>query len=343
MNALNVLKGLMRSREGLLAAVVILLLIIIGTINSSFLAPGNLVSVYTDTSILIILALGQMLVILTRCIDLSVAANLALTGMAVALLNTAFPGFPVEGLIVLAVLMGAALGAINGAFVWLLGVPAIVVTLGTMSIFRGSAFLLSGGEWVNAHQMSADFLRLPRMLFMGVPMLAWVSIVILVAVYYLTRYRPMGRSFYAAGDNPKAAFYAGINVGQAQFKAFVISGALAGLSGYLWVSRYAVAYVEVANGFELQVVAACVIGGVSIMGGLGSVAGVVMGALFLGIINNSLSIIGVSQFWQMAISGAVIIIAVIANSLSERRQGRIILRKAVAAEALRDDTSVQQS
>ncbi|TGG93487.1 ABC transporter permease [Natronospirillum operosum] len=331
---MNSIVEFLKRREVLLGIVVLCMIAIIGSINPNFLQIRNLISVYNDTSILIILALGQMLVILTRCIDLSVAANLALTGMVVGLLNAAFPGFPVEGLIVLAVLMGACLGAINGAFVWLLGVPAIVVTLGTMSIYRGSIFLLSGGDWVNAHQMSPAFLAIPRQLFLGVPVLSWMSLIVIALMVYITRFRPFGRQFFAAGGNPRAAFYTGINVGFVQFRAFVISGALAGLCGYLWVSRYAVAYTEVANGFELQVVAACVIGGISIMGGVGTVAGAFLGALFLGIISNSLSIIGVSQFWQMAISGAVIIIAVIANSRSEKKPGRIILREAVAADAI---------
>lgn len=331
---MNRLLDLLKQREILLGVLVVVMLIIIGSINPNFLKIRNLIGVYNDTSILIILALAQMLVILTRCIDLSVAANVALTGMVVALINSAFPGVPVPALMVFALVMGAGLGAINGAFVWLLGVPAIVVTLGTMSIYRGAVFLLSNGEWVNAHQMSATFLSIPRQLFLGIPVLSWLSIIVVVAVFYILRYRRFGRELYAAGGNPKAAFYTGINVGQAQFKAFVISGMLSGLCGYLWVSRYAVAYVEVANGFELQVVAACVIGGISIMGGVGKVAGAVLGALFLGIISNSLSIVGVSQFWQLAISGAVIIIAVIANSRSEKREGRIILRKAVANDAI---------
>ncbi|MEX1056824.1 MAG: ABC transporter permease, partial [Natronospirillum sp.] len=256
---MNRLVELLKQREMLLAALVGLMLIIIGSINPSFVRPGNLAGVYNDTSILIILALGQMLVILTRCIDLSMAANVALTGMTVALINAAYPGFPVEGLVVFAMIMGAGLGAINGGFVWLLGVPAIVVTLGTMSIYRGITFLLSNGQWVNAHQMSEHFLALPRQTFLGLPMLGWTSLIVIGAVYYITRWRRFGRELYASGGNPHAAFYTGINVGQAQFKAFVISGMLAGLCGYLWVSRYAVAYVEVANGFELQVVAACVI------------------------------------------------------------------------------------
>lgn len=335
---MNNLIELFKQREILLAAVVVVMLALIGIINPSFLHISNLIGVYNDTSILIILALGQMLVILTRCIDLSVAANLALTGMVVALVNSTFPGLPIEALLIIALSLGALLGAINGAFVWLLRVPAIVVTLGTMSIYRGLVFILSGGEWVNAHQMSESFLAFPRQRILDVPVLSWLSVGVIAVMLYVTRYRRFGRELYAAGGNPHAAFYMGINVGLSQFKAFVVSGTLAGLCGYLWVSRYAVAYVEVANGFELQVVAACVIGGISIMGGVGTVAGVVLGALFLGIINNSLSIVGVSQFWQMAISGAVILLAVIANSRSEKRTGRIILRKAVASDAIEPST-----
>ncbi len=118
--------------------------------------------------------------------------------------------------------------------------------------------------------------------------------------------------------------------GRTRFLAFMLSGALAGLSGYLWISRYAVAYVDIASGFELDVVAACVIGGISISGGIGSVGGAVLGALFLGVMKNALPVIGVSPFWQMAISGAVIIIAVAFNARAERKKGRIILKSAEA-------------
>jgi rhamnose transport system permease protein len=142
---------------------------------------------------------------------------------------------------------------------------------------------------------------------------------------------PVGRSIYAVGVNPSAAVYAGIDVGRAKFIAFCISGMVAGLCGYLWVSRYVIAATEVANGYELNIIAACVIGGVSIAGGIGSVGGAVLGALFLGIIGNALPVINISPFWQMAISGTAILAAVILNARSERKQGRIILKKAEAA------------
>ena len=142
------------------------------------------------------------------------------------------------------------------------------------------------------------------------------------------RAQPLGRAFYAVGGNPHAAVYAGIDVGRTRFAAFVLSGALAGLCGYLWVSRYAVAYVDIAAGFELDIIAACVIGGISIAGGIGSVAGAVLGALFLGVIKNALPVVNISPFWQLAISGTAIIVAVAVNARAERRKGRVILKTA---------------
>jgi len=290
------MNNLLKNREIQLAIVVGMLLIIIGLIIPDFLALSNLLGVYNDTSILIILALGQMLVIITRCIDLSVAANVALTGMVVATVNSTYPELSVPLIILLGASLGTILGMINGWLVW---------------------------------KMSDSFLRIPRFELLGLPILGWCSIIVIAAMYYFTRHRQLGRKIYAAGNSPTAAYYIGVDVGKKQFIAFSISGLLAGIASYLWISRYAVAYTDIANGFELQVIAACVIGGVSIAGGTGTVMGCLLGALFLGIINNALPVIGISPFWQMAISGGVIIIAVIANSLSERKPGRIILRKAV--------------
>jgi rhamnose transport system permease protein len=141
--------GLLKHRESALALVIVVLILTVAAITPDFLSAKSLLGAFNDTSMLMILAMGQMLVILTRCIDLSVAANLALTGMVVAMINAAMPGVPIPLLIVLAMVMGSVLGAINGFFVWKVGVPAIVVTLGTMSIYRGVVFLLSDGAWVN--------------------------------------------------------------------------------------------------------------------------------------------------------------------------------------------------
>lgn len=317
-----------KSREALLALAIVILLGLVATRFPGFIAPDNLAGVFQDTSILIMLALGQMVVIVTRCIDLSVASNLALTGMVVGLVNVAAPDLPVPFLLLIAVLLGSFLGAINGVLVWKVDIPPIVVTLGTLTIYRGIIFVISGGEWINAHEMSASFKAFPRYELLGQPVLSWMAVATIIVFHFLVVRTPLGRAFYAAGGNPHAAVYAGINVGFTRFMAFVFAGAVSGVCGYLWVSRYAVAYVDIAGGFELEVIAACVIGGISIAGGIGTVGGVVLGALFLGIIKNALPVVDISPFWQLAISGAAIIIAVAVNARSERKKGRIILKKA---------------
>ena len=322
------IKNLLKSRELLLIGAILILLVVISLRFPAFVTVSNLADVFNDTSPLILLAIGQMIVVLTKCIDLSVAANLALTGMVVSMINVAAPGVPVAVILVIAVGFGTLLGMFNGVLVWKLGIPPIVVTLGTLTIFRGIIFLLSNGKWVNSHEMSPAFKAFPRAEVLGMPMLSWIAIAAVIIFSIVMTRTTLGRAFYAAGGNPHAATYAGIDVGKTQFWAFTISGALAGLTGYLWVSRYAVAYVDIAGGFELDVVAACVIGGISIMGGVGSVGGALLGALFLGVIKNALPVVNISPFWQLAISGSAIIIAVALNAQASRGKGRIILKRA---------------
>lgn len=317
---------LLKSREALLAFAILVLVGLIATRFAAFVAPRNLAGVFNDTSPLIILAIGQMIVILTKCIDLSVAATLALCGMVAAMLNGA--GVPLPLIVLAAIALGAALGAVNGLLVWKLDIPPIVVTLGTMTIYRGIIFLISEGKWINAHQMTAGFKDLPRTEVLGLHVMSWIAIAVIAGAAVLLNRTALGRSFYAVGGNPHAAVYTGIDVGRTQAIAFVLSGALAGLTGYLWVARYAVAYVDIAGGFELDVVAACVIGGIAIAGGAGSVLGCVLGALFLGVIKNALPVVGISPFWQLAISGSAIILAVAFNARQGRTKGRIILKSA---------------
>ena len=319
---------LLKHREIFLFLAILLVLVLVTARFPRFAQPGNLLTIFNDTSILMMLALGQMAVILTRSIDLSMASNLALTGMIVAMTNAAFPGIPIPLLIAGCVVVGAALGAFNGILVWKLNIPPIVVTLGTLTIFRGLVFVISVGAWVNAAQMSPDFIGLQRAAFLGLPLLSWFAVLVALLFWVLMTRTPLGRSLYAIGVNPTASVYTGIDVGKTKFYAFVIAGAVAGLCGYLWISRYVIASVEVAGGYELTIIAACVIGGVSIAGGIGSVAGVLLGAIFLGVINNALPVINISPFWQMAISGTAILLAVVLNARGERRKGRVILKTA---------------
>jgi rhamnose transport system permease protein len=293
-----------------------------------FAAPANLAGLLDDTAILIMLALGQMLVILVRGIDLSIAANLALCGMLAALFNRALPEAGVLPVLVLSLVSGAMLGAFNGLLVWKLTLPPIVVTLGTMSVYRGVIYLLSKGAWVNENEMTRAFLGFTRATFLGLSTLSWLALLFAAMFIAGLRRLRVARDLYAAGGNPEAAAYAGIDTGRMQFIAYTICGAIAGLCGYLWVARFAVAYTDIALGFELQVIAACLIGGVAIAGGRGSAAGVLVGCLFIGIIRSSLPLVGVSAFWQMFINGVVILLAVLLSARSLTRNRAILEARA---------------
>jgi rhamnose transport system permease protein len=229
----------------------------------------------------------------------------------------------------IAIASGTLLGAINGLLVWRLKLPPIVVTLGTMSVYRGLIYLLSGGTWVNDNQMSPQFLGLVRHELLGLTLLSWLAILAVAGFAVLMRYTVLGRNLYTAGGNPAAASYTGIDPGRMQCIAYTLCGAVAGLCGYLWVARFAVAYTDIALGFELQVIAACLIGGVAIAGGIGTVAGVVLGCLFIGVIRNALPLIGISPFWQMGINGLVIVVAAV-MSARQREEKRAILEAQTA-------------
>lgn len=317
-------------RDRMLAIIVVALVVLISLRFPRFASPSSLGELLDDTSILIVLALGQMLVLLTRAIDLSVAANLALSGMIAAMFNQSYPDAGVATAIALAFVSGTMLGAFNGLLVWRLRLPPIVVTLGTLSIYRGLIYVISHGAWVNSSEMSPAFLQLVRLRFLGMTVLCWLAIACAVAFWAMLRHSIFGRQLFASGGNPEAAAYAGIDAGRMQFFAFTVNGALAGICGYLWVSRYAVAYTDVALGFELQVIAACLIGGVSIAGGIGTAAGVVAGCLFLGVIRNALPLVGISPFWQMAVNGLVICVAAVVNARSEGSRRRQSILEASA-------------
>ena len=319
---------LLRNREAALAALVILMVIAVAAYAPAFAAPASLLGVLNDTAFLFMLAIGQMIVILTRGIDLAVAANLALTGMLVALVGQYGPDLPGPVYLVLGALIGAGLGLIIGGLVGGLGIPPIVVTLGALAIYRGLIVVIGAGDQVNASEMGVSFQAFPKLAVLGLTSPVWIALgVAIAAQVFMTRSRT-GRGLYAVGGNPVAARYCGVNVERAQVLVYVISGAIAGMCGYLWVARYGVAYSEIALGYELTVIAACVIGGVSIGGGVGNVPGALLGALFLGVVVNALPTMQVSPFWQMAVAGVVILAAVVLNARAEARPGKLILPEA---------------
>ena len=326
------MRSLLQRRELVLAGIVVLLVAGVTLRAPVFLSGGSLDTLVTDGAILAMMALVQMLALLTGGIDLSIPANMALVGMVTALLSRAHPEMSVLLTLLLSLGLGVALGAVNGALIAFLQMPPIVVTLGTMSVYRGAVFLVSRGAWVNAHEFGKAYLAFPTSRLLGLTHIVWIAAALIVAGYLFLAHTRTGRELYALGGNRAAARYVGIDEGRILMLVYCLTGVMSGLAGYLWVARYAIAYTETALGFELQTVAACVIGGVSTAGGKGSVLGCLLGAVFLVIIFNALPMIDVSPFWQMAISGAVILVAVVVNSRGERSKGKVILQRAQVAK-----------
>jgi len=312
-------------REWLLLAIIVAIVLTVGARAPVFLTWRNGMDIANDSAILAILVMGQMLVLLTRGIDLSVASNLALTGMVCALIGKSFPGANIVVLIAVALAAGALLGGLNGWLITGFDLPPIVVTLGTLSAYRGAIFVASKGAWISDQDIHVAIKGLPREVWLGLPALVWFSMVVVAMTAVFLKWRREGREIYALGGNPHAATYVGISIPARLRLVYTLSGMLAGLAGLLWVGRYSIAYTELAAGYELTVVAACVIGGVSIGGGVGTVMGAVLGVVFIGVVNGALPVIQVSPFWQQAIAGAVILISVAVNARSERRAGRLIL------------------
>ncbi len=310
---------MVKKREFILLVSLVSLITIISLRAPRFLNIGNFRDILDDTSLLVMVAMGQFMVILIAGIDLSVGAGLALTGMSVALLHQYHPQIPIFAIVLLSILIGFSLGSFNGILVSLLRIPPIIVTLGTMSIYRGFVYVISGGTWVSAHEMSDAFKNLPRGGFLGVSNLLFVAILCVIIFGIFLKYTKTGREIYAVGGNEIASQYVGINLKKIKYLPFMLAGSIYGLAGLLWVARYASAQSDTALGFELQTIAACVVGGVSIFGGSGTTLGVVLGVLLLGIFNNALTQINVSPFWQMGLQGLIILVAVIINTIMERR------------------------
>lgn len=317
---------LLRRREAFLILIIVVLLVAVRIRAPGFLRVGNLDDILTDTAILCIMAIGQMIVIVTGGADLSVASGIAFTGMSVAMINWFNPVIPIPLIVLMALAIGLGLGCINGLLVSQARIPPIITTLSTMGIFRGLVFLESGGQWVSAHRMTEGFRELPHGTPLGISNLLLSAVLVAIAAAVFMRLTRTGREIYGVGGNRTAARYVGISLKKIDFVVYALCGLLVGLAGILWVSRYASAQNDTASGFELQTIAACVIGGVSILGGSGSVGGVILGALFLGIVNNALTVVGLSPFYQMAIQGFVILTAIIANSVVDRRNQAAMMR-----------------
>jgi rhamnose transport system permease protein len=310
-----------RQRELSLAIVMVALGAVVFAQAPQFLSASNLTQVVILAGIIAIAATGQALVVLTRNVDLSVDAIMGLVAFSVAdLLRAHTLSLPMA--MAYGVGLGLVLGIVNGTIVSLFRVPAIVATLGTMSVYRGFTFLIAGGRQVSLSDLPPEYISLARATVFGIPLFAVIAVVVVVVGSLLLQQTRFGRQVYAVGSNPEAATILGIRSRLVVFVAFVVCGLLAGVAGVLWGARFGTINATAANGVVLQIVAAVVVGGVNIFGGSGTVYGAGLGALFLGLIANSLTLLRLSQFWLQAIYGAVILVAVAADAVIVRRLQR---------------------
>lgn len=259
--------------------------------GGNFFTLENISDMFTETAVLAITAVGMMMVIITSGIDLSIGSIMALGAVAK------------------------------------LKILPIIATLGMMNIYRGLTYLVANGSWVKQQEMGTKFLSIATGKFLGINNLIVVAIVVyIIAAFFLNKTRT-GRKIYAVGNSEESARVSGIKTDRTLIMVYTILGAVAGLGGILYVCKYGVAQGETCTGYEMNVIAACVLGGVSINGGTGRVQGVLLGAVLLGILNNAMPLIHVSSFWQEAIRGLIILLSIIANSLIQRNVEMKALRR----------------
>ncbi len=295
--------------------------------GGNFFTMENISDMLTETAVLAISAVGMMMVIVTGGIDLSIGAVMALgamVGCTVLKNNQSVPGFVI---ILISIAIGLVCGLINGTLVAKLKILPIIATLGMMNIFRGVTYLVANGSWVKQQEMGSAFLSIATGKFLGINNLIVIAIIVYaIAGFFMNKTRT-GRKIYAVGNSEESARVSGIKTDRTLIMVYAILGAVAGLGGILYVCKYGVAQGETCTGYEMNVIAACVLGGVSINGGTGRVQGVLLGAILLGILNNAMPLIQVSSFWQEAIRGLIILLSIITNSLIQRNVEMKALRR----------------
>lgn len=300
-------------REAGIAVMLVLFSLVVGAIEPRFLSLDTLRIVMLAVPLILIAGMGQMMVLLARHVDLSIGSILGFSAIVAGMAFRDLPEMPWWFGFIIATFVGAALGLVNGAVVTLFRLPSIIVTLGTLSLYRGVLFLISDARQVDPQYIPRPLIEMSQTSpIFGIPWIIFIALTIALISYVFLDHTRLGRQIYAIGSNPVAAPLRGISVVPVTLLVFTLSGALAGLAGVLYASRFGYVNPSITGvGFEFTVIAAVVVGGVSINGGVGTVLGTVLGVIFLGAVSVALPILGVSAFWRDAIFGAVIIIALL--------------------------------
>ncbi|MEF9917117.1 MAG: ABC transporter permease [Lachnospiraceae bacterium] len=305
----------------------LVLLIVAAIVTPSMYSLTSILNMLRNNAVYGLLAVGSMLVIITGGIDLSVASTLSLAGVICSSLMSNNKDVPAIVWALLGIAVGILCGAFNGFIVGYLKMVPMIATLGTMYIFRGFAFLASGGNWWFPHQFAESYVNFAGGKTFGVYNLLWIVLIVFIVAGIFLGYTALGRRIYAIGTNKESAQIAGIKEAKITFMAFTICGALAGLAGMLYTANYSICYYGMGEGYEMQAIAICILGGVSITGGRGKIDGVVIGFLMMSVITYFISLLPGLSVWQDAIQGAIIIIAVAINIFTARSAEKRVLKE----------------
>ncbi len=316
----NPIVGIVKNNVGILS-VLVLLCVIVSIATSKFLKPNNLISVLRQISINAYIALGMTLIIILGHIDLSVGAIVAMSGtLTVGFIVT--QGLPIPVAILLGILLGMVAGLISGMIVTYFRVPAFIITMAMMNVCSGVAYVYSGGQ---ATRINDDFFSAigTGYLFNTIPLPVVYMIILIIVISFLLGKTKFGTYIYAIGGNREAARLSGVPIKKVEIAVFTISGVLSAFAGLVLCSRMYSGQPSVGSGYELDAIAACVLGGTSMSGGKGRISGTIFGAMVIGVISNGLNLIGVSSYWQLIVKGLIIACAVLLDS----QKGKISLLK----------------
>lgn len=314
----GILATLARRNEVALLICLVLLIVFFSLASDSFLTTRNITNVLGQASLAMVAGIGLAIVVLSGEIDVSIGSLSGAVAIPLVTIMNATGSLPLG--IAGALALALAVGAVNGYLSACLRINSLIVTLGSLFVVRGGIYLYTGQRAIPDEVMLEEFFQLGNGRLFGVlPYPAVIAIVLLVAFSYLMRHRPFGRNIYAVGGNQEVARLAGYNVRRVKFICFLISALLAGVSGILLSSRLGSAVHVAGLNFEFQVVAAVVLGGVSLAGGVGSLFGVALGILILAFLSNGLGMLNLATEWQLVITGAIIIAAVAFDEFKRRR------------------------
>jgi ribose transport system permease protein len=306
----------LRRRESAIFLALVIIMVVLGVWEPNFLSGSNLYLVSRQISFVAIVALGELFVILHGGIDLSVGSIMGLSGMASAWAMAA--GVPPPLAVLFGCGVGVALGAINGALIAYVRIAPFIVTLGMLSFAYGLILGLTQGWPIT--DVPESFLWVASGSFLGLPVPVWIALLIAGVAHLALTYTAFGRRTYAMGGNEQATFLSGININRIKFALYMISALLSAIVGIILVARFNSAQPDTGRGWELDAIAAAVIGGTSLAGGSGSVLGVLIGASIMGVIRNGLVLIQISSHWQNAIIGIIIVLAAVLDRI-KRREG----------------------